>query len=220
MPIYRHFYIEKLSADGWCVPPGFESEPWQIFKHDNVFGGFAWAHPNRPWLQLFWGDEALFPMRPGAPEQQRGSALLKQLAREYDNCLCDELGLCWIPYTDLCIDTWDTESLILRAQIPARHALLFENGRRRFPREQLVATGLTAQETDQLEWKAFLAEETVDHTIGQQRHRLSETPGHYDVTVTWNATIAEFIGERHSRVFRELRRYGVDEELRILSKRG
>jgi hypothetical protein len=218
LPIYRHFFIEKLGADGWGVPPGFEAEPW-TFEDDRVIGGFAWAHPGRPWLQLFWGEEALFPMRPGAPEVQRGSALLRKLARECDNCLHHDVALCWIPYTDLCIDSWDTESLILRTQIPARHALLFENGQRRFPRDELLEAGLTARELDRLE-NGFLAEEAVDHTVGLQRFRLSETPAHYLVTVTWSATIAEFIGEPHARLFTELRRYGPDEELRILSKRG
>jgi hypothetical protein len=40
------------------------------------------------------------------------------------------------------------------------------------------------------------------------------------VAVTWRETIAAFIGEFHADAFVGLRRYGPDEDLRILSMRG
>ena len=217
MPIYRDFYVEQLRADGWSVPLGFEAEPW-TFEHLRGLGGFAWAHPNRPWLKLFWGEDALFPMRLGAPEDRRGSALLQELERSYGH-LIHEVDLCWMPYADLCVDCWDTDRLILRKQFPARYAILFGNGQQPFPRAELLAVRQSDLELRGLE-DGWLTTEPLDNTVGERRFRLGEIPGHYQVEVTWTATIAEFIGEPQARVFQELGRYGPDEELRILSGRG
>jgi hypothetical protein len=148
LPIYRHFFVERRMAAGWGVPPDFAPEPW-TFDCDRPFGGFAWAHPGIRWLALFWGAEALFPMRPGPPDDRRGSALLEYLDQFYDYGR-DEDELCWLPYSDLMIDNWDTEWVTVGARVPARYALLFEDGRQSFPTAALLGTGASEIELERL----------------------------------------------------------------------
>jgi hypothetical protein len=217
LPIYRHFYVERHTTDGWVVPPGFDPEPW-TFESDRPFGGFAWAHPQAKWLELFWGAEALFPMRSGPPEDRRGSALLQYLDQFYDYAH-NEAQLCWLPYPDLVIDLWKSAQVTVEAKAPARYALLFGDGRQTFPEAALLETGASQEELDRL-GQGWLTREPVDTTFGRQRFRLAELPPDQLVEVTWRVTLAEFIEEPHSGLFEGLRRYGLDEELRILSRRG
>jgi len=213
---YYHFFIERLGSDGWCVPPGFQAESWTFTNH-HPFGEFAWAHPRQKWLNLFWGEGALFPMRPGPPEDQRGSPLLQYLGRYYD-VRRDELGLSWIPYPDLFIDCWDADCVTLVAWCPARYALLFGDGQQSFPTAALLEEGMPETSLDRLR-NGWLAREPVDNTFGWARFRASEVPPDREVEVTWRVTISEFVGELHAGLFKGLRQYGVDEDLRILSRR-
>lgn len=218
MPIYHHFYIEHRTTDGWVVPQDFAPEPW-TFKCDRPFGGFAWAHPRRGWLDLFWGMEALFPVRSGPPEDRRGSALLQHLDHFYDYAL-NEDQLCWLPYPELAIDNWDTDLVTVGAEVPARQALLFGDGRQEFPSVALLEAGVSGEELERLQHNGRLVHEPVDTTFGRERFHIAELPPNYSVMVTWHATITEFVGEPHAGLFKGLRRYGPDEDLRILSRRG
>ena len=96
MSIYYHFYVECRTPEGWVEPPGFEPEPW-TFECERPFGEFAWAHPWRGWLELFFGVNSLFPMRPGPPDERCNSPLLRHLDRFYDYKR-NEDQLCWLPY--------------------------------------------------------------------------------------------------------------------------
>ena len=213
---YCHFYIERRGPDGWGLPPGFQPEPW-TFESERPFGEFAWAHPRNKWLTLFWGAGALFPMRPGPPDDQRGSVVLQDLGRFF-NVSCDESGLSWLPYPDLLIDCWDADSVTLVACVPARYALLFGDGRQAFPAAALLEEGLSEQQLERLR-DGWLAREPVDTTFGRARFRVAELPPDREVEVTWRATIAEFVGEPHAGLFNGLRQFGPDESLRILSMR-
>jgi hypothetical protein len=217
LPIYRHFYVERRKAAGWVVPPDFAPEPW-TFDCDHSFGGFAWAHPRNGWTELFWGAEALFPMRPGPPEDRRGSALLQYLDQFYDYGR-DDGQLCWLPYSDLMINSWETEWVTVGAWVPARYALLFENGRQGFPWAALRGAGASEMELERLR-NGSLAPEPLDVAFGRQRFQIAKLAPERPVDVTWRATISEFIGEPHASVFKGLRRYGPDEDLRILSRRA
>jgi hypothetical protein len=217
LPIFDHFYVEQRGAAGWVLPPRFVPESW-TFECNHPFGEFAWARSGRGWLTLFWGPHALFPMCPGPPDDRRGSALLRHLDRFYDYQR-NEDHLCWLPYPELLIDCWDTDWVTVWAKVPAQHALLFGDGQQEFPEAELLAAGIPEVELDHLR-NGRLTEEPVDVTFGRQRFRLADLPPDYEVEVTWRATIAEFIGEPHAGLFKGLRGYGPDEELRILSLRG
>ncbi len=109
MHIYRHFYVESRTSGGWVVPQGFEPEDW-TFKHDRAFGGFAWAHPSLGWLDLFRGNNSLFPMRPEPPDNRGGSPLLRHLETHY-GFERNEAEICWIRYQELITECWDNDSI-------------------------------------------------------------------------------------------------------------
>lgn len=198
------------------VPPGFQPEPW-TFESQHPFGEFAWAHPRQKWLALFWGKGALFPMRPGPPDDRFNSPLLQDLGRFYDVSR-DDLGLSWIPFTDLFIDCWDADRLTLVGCVPARYALLFGDGQQTFPAAALLEAGLPRERLDRLR-DGWLAHEPVNTTFGRDRFRIAELAPDREVEVTWRVSITEFIDELHAERFKGLRQLGSDESLRILSRR-
>ena len=217
MPIYHHFYIERRRDDGWIVPAEFKPEAW-TFECDWRFGGFAWAHPSNGWLELFKGADGLFRFRSGPPDDRRGSPLLRYLDGWYDY-EGNEDHLCWIPFEELFVDFWDVDKVTVRSRVQARHALLFGDGQRPFPRAELVAAGVeedVVERYHQGEW----VDEPVDVSSGKDRSRLNGLPGDSVVEVTWRDTISEFIGEPLAGLFKGLRQYGRDEDLRVLSRRG
>jgi hypothetical protein len=169
-------------------------------------------------LDLFFGVTPLFPMRPGRPEEQQGSALLQYLDQFYDYGR-NEDNLCWLPYPELFIDSWNTDYLTIAGMAPVRSALLFGNGSQRFPKAELLAAGVTEAEFDRLAQGRW-TDEPTDLTVGRERFRLAQLPPDREVQVTWRATIGEFVGEPHASIFQGLRQYGRDEDLRILSRRG
>jgi hypothetical protein len=217
LPIYHHFYVEHRAQEGWGVPPDFTPEPW-TFACDRPFGAFAWAHPRCGWLDLFFGAAPLFPMRPGPPDDRRGSPLLRHLDQRDEHGRNDD-GLCWLPYPELLIASWDTELVTVGTSVPARYALLFGDGLQRFPSAALLAAGASQEELGRLH-DGRLASAPVDAAFGRQRSRIAALPPDRPVEVTWRATIAELIGEPHAGLFKGLRRYGPDEDLRVLSRRG
>jgi hypothetical protein len=218
VPIYHHFYVERREPEGWVVPGDFAPDPGMAFECDRRFGAFAFVHPRRGWPDLFFGAHRIFPMRPGPPDDRRGSPLFQHLDLFYDYDR-DEDQLGWIPYPELLIDCWDTESVTVAGSVPARRAPLFEDGTRPFPRAALRSAGATDRELERLA-DARPVREPLDVAFGRERHRIAELPPDELVQVTWRATVAELIGEPYVALFKGLRRYGPDEELRILHKRG
>ena len=211
MGLYYHFYVECRTPDGWAVPQDFEPEPWG-FKSCGHLGEFTFAR--RGWVDLFWGPEALFPMRQGPPEDRRGSPLFQYLDTFFDYEREGE-SLFWLPYEELLVDCWDTEKVLVRAKAPARYALLFGDGRGPFPRAELLAAGMKEEELPG--WRdTGLTREAADMTFGPDRFRVSGLPPEREVEVTWQETVSGFMGERDAGAFRRLRRYGPDADLRLL----
>jgi hypothetical protein len=157
-------------------------------------------------------------MRPGPPEDRQGSALLQYLDRFYDYAR-DEDQVCWLGYPALVIDAWDTDLVTVEAKVPARYAVLYENGEQAFPEAALREAGATVKELKSLH-AGRLTGKPMEAAFGRQRFRVAGLPSDRPVPVTWRVSITEFIGERHAALFKGLRRYGPDEDLRILSRRG
>jgi len=221
---YRHFYVECRSADGWAVPGNFVPSP-MAFESGYPRGEFSSAHPRCRWLDLFaiGGfviEQPLFRLRPGPPDDRRGSALLRYLdnVHHYDFSK-NESHLSWMPYEELFIDCWDTDTVIVIGAVAARHALLFGNGEQPFPAVELLAAGVEEEKLERVR-NGWWTTQPVDMTFGPDRYYLSQLPPDREVGVTWRDTIAGFIGESHTAAFRALRRYGRDEDLRILSMWG
>jgi hypothetical protein len=216
--LYYHFYVECRTPDGWAVPRGFEPEPW-AFRCYSHLGEFAFARPRWRWVDLFWGPEALFPMRQGPPEDRRGSPLFQYLDTFFDYER-EWRSLYWLPYEELLVDCWDTETVLARAKVPARYALLFGDGRSPLPRAELLAAGMKEEELPGPWHNTRLTREPLDMTFGPDRFRVSGLPPEREVEVTWRETISGFMGERDAGAFRRLRRYGPGEDLRLLATYG
>jgi hypothetical protein len=131
----------------------------------------------------------------------------------------NEDELCWLPYPESIIGCWDTDLVTVGVRVPARYALLFGDGLQRFPGAALLGAGASEEELERLRG-GRPASAPVDTAFGRQRSRIAGLPPDHPVEVTWRATIAELIGEPHAGLFKGLRRYGPDEDLRILSRRG
>ena len=199
------------------MPPEFVPEPW-MFERSREFGEFVWARTGCGWPLLFFSLNSLFPMQEGPPDDRRGSPLLRYLDQFYDYER-NEDGLCWLPYPELFIDCWDTDLVTIGAKVPARYALLFGDGTQEFPGAALLEAGASEEEVERVRVGWWPVREPVDTAFGQQRSRLAELPPDRAVEVTWRATITESIGQRHAGLFKGLRQYGPDEDLRILSLR-
>jgi hypothetical protein len=213
----HYFYVECRTDGGWIVPPNFQAEPW-TYECDRPYGGFCWEHAGAGWLKLFGRVDSIFPMHPGPPDDRRGSPLLQHLDQFYDYASNDS-RLCWIPYPELFIDHWQTDYVTVGSDFPAHVALLFGEGAALFPRDALLAKGLTPESLDDFRLGRRLAD-PLNVTGGRLRYELSRTRENEPVTVTWRETYAEFVGEFRAHLFQELRRYGRDEDLRILSTSG
>jgi hypothetical protein len=167
---------------------------------------------------LFFGADAIFSMRPGPPDDRRGSALLRYLDQFYDYER-NEDRMCWLSYPALLIDCWDSEVVTVAANVQARHAILFGDGTQSFPRAALVTAGASDEELEVLH-KGRPVRAPVATAFGRQRNHIAGLSQDEPVEVTWRATITELVGGPYSILFKGLRQYGPDEELRILSKRG
>ncbi len=217
MGTYLHFYVEARTAAGWGVPAGFRAEPWSLGCHEHL-GQFAWLHPRDGAAGLFRGPRALFPLRRGRPADRAGSAFFLHLDAYYDYDR-DEEQLSWLPYEELFVDCWDRDTVLVAGPVPARHALLFGDGRGPFPAAELAAAGVAADAVEGLR-AGRLAEGPVDTAFGAFRFQLSRLPPEQPVDVTWAETIGAFLGEPCASAFKGLRRYGPDEDLRILATLG
>jgi hypothetical protein len=213
MSCQYNLFIECRNPNGWAVPSDFEPEPWG-FKSYSHLGEFAFARPSWCWVDLFWGAEALFPMHQGLPED-RCSPLLRYLETFVDYEHQVE-NLYWLPYEELLIDSWDTEKVLARAEVAARYALLFGDGRSPFPRAELLEAGMNEEDLPGRGSKR-LSREPVDMTFGPDRFQVSELALERKLQVTWQETISDFMGERDAGAFRRLRRYAPDEDLRLLA---
>jgi hypothetical protein len=216
LPYYYHFYVESRSTGGWGVPAGFQPE-WNVFENRRLFGEFVWAHPRCGWLSLFFSIDPLFTMRPGQPDDRGGSALLKYLDSYYDYER-NEDSLCWLPYEELFVDCWDTDTVLVTRETLVRYANLFGDGQQPFPCAELLAAGMDEAALDRLR-NGWRVSEPVDVTFGPHRYWLSELPPEFPFAVTWRETISEFI-RFHADAFKHLQRYGRDCDLRILALRG
>jgi hypothetical protein len=218
---YRYFYVESRSADDWVVPSNLA--PWGG-NYNAELGAFLWAHPRQRWLDLFaigrYVVEPLFRLRPGPPDDRRASSLLRYLdnVHHYDYAKND-YHLAWMPYEELFVDCWDTETVVLGGNVPAQYALLFGNGEQPFPTAELVTAGVEEKALERFH-NGWWTDKSADMTFGPDRYHLNQLPPDRDVWVTRRETIAGFIGAPHADEFRGLRRYGRDEDLRVLSMWG
>ncbi|MEM1182407.1 MAG: hypothetical protein AAGM22_28935 [Acidobacteriota bacterium] len=217
MPIYRHLYIEHRGDDGWGIPNAFA--PKANMFHPEL-GQFAWVHPRAGWLDLFWSEDAIFPFQPGAPEERGSSPLLNHLKNRRDYGFDrNEDSLSWLPLTEMWLDSWQDETVLVGYPVEARWVPHFGDGNSPFPID-LLSDPDFKEDRDLRERARLWRGAPINGMSGADRFRWSIRPPHAAFNVTWRETIAELIGGRYAQLFTSLRDYGRDEDLRILSVCG
>ncbi|MEM7034291.1 MAG: hypothetical protein AAF629_32410 [Chloroflexota bacterium] len=220
MPIYNHFYIEHYAANSWHVPNKYQPTP-QAFKRDRPFGGFASAHPSYGWLTLFFGQAALFPMLPGSPADWGESPLLNYLKEKAYDFEVNEDQLWWLPFEELCLDSWSSEKILVGGYVEAHYALCFKDGQQPFPQASLSEMNVVEEQQWKIRnWGSFLIDQSENWLEGSNRYQLSQMYPTSKTLVTWQETIADFVGLPYFNLFTQCQGYGREEELRILSMRG
>jgi hypothetical protein len=213
MGLAYYFYVQKQTAQGWVVPAGFVT----CKDEGRESGEFTWIDDRDVVRELFWGDRALFPMRRDPPPDIANTSLFRRCGRAFAEWFHG-----WLPFEELLLDLWDREELLVSKRVQARCAGLFGDGRQRFPRQQLLAAGLAGREIENLEdtsyyvFDAAIVDEPIDRSQGQKRFELATVAPDWLVEVTWKVNVSGFLGDWRVREFRNLRRYGRDEELRVI----
>lgn len=222
-------YVESRTTAGWSLPNGFYERAIEVrpvgranrrsgamqFDVDVISaarGEFAWMSGGGGPAELFWGENALFPMRQGLPGNYGESPFFEYLF-SFGKDAPTELRLSWLPYEELLIDEWSGQEICVGATFDCWYATLFGDGRQPFPRENLVRAGASPSE---LAPRERLCRESVDWTTGKNRDQLSRM-SKQGVWVTWKATVAEFLGADLVASFQGLRQWGTDADLRILA---
>jgi hypothetical protein len=214
MGLYYNFYVQKKAEGRWVVPAGFSDS-----KGERDESGYVtWIDDEDSVRQVFWGAKALFPMRRECPPDITDTLLFQR---------CGASGFSvwyhsWLSLDELLLDLWDETDLIVCKRIAARHARLFGDGRQPFPRQGLLSAGIPPAEVEDLEntsycvSDAFVVDEPIDWNYGKKLHQLKEVAPEYLAEVTWQVSISNFLGQWRTAEFQNLRRFGRDEELRII----
>lgn len=217
MPVYRHFYVEHRGDDGWDLPSSFAPKA-DMF--DPELGQFAWVHPRAGWLDLFWGHNAIFPFQQGAPQEWGNSPLLNHLKHvhhyDFDQ---NEDNLSWLPLSEMLLDDWQYETVLVGYQVEARWAAYFRYGNAPFPIDLLNEPNFKDDRylrERARQWRG----DPINGMRGADRFRLSKLPPDAAFNVTCRETLAEYVGDKYAPLFTSLRDYGSDEDLRILSVCG
>jgi hypothetical protein len=201
------FYVQKQTPRGWGVPPGYVAPEGKTDES----GFVMWLHSRANACQLFWGLFPQIPMRKGEPPGIEDTDLF----REWGEAAFRDWYHSWVPLEDMLLDLWDERTVLICAEVEARFASIFETGDHPFPREQLVAAGVAEDILE--EWRVGdVTDKPVDWTWAGRRHELHTTDPTRPVEVTWLTSVSDVLGESHSAAFRNLRRYGRDDELRII----
>ena len=217
MPIYRHFYVEHLGKDGWNKPVTLVHDESMF---DPELGQFAWVHPREGWLDLFFGDDALFPFHIGCPNDWGNSPLLHYLkdVHEYDFDRNDDT-VAWIPFSELFVDEWENETLLVGYRVESKWVSYFGDGNSPFPHDLMNKTDFKVDMCFRERARRWSGE-PICGIYGAARNRLSKLPPDAGFNVTCRETVAEYIGNHYAPLFAGIREHGRDEDLRILSVRG
>ena len=203
------FHVE-LHADGcWQVPESL------VLPYQRP-GGFCWSSGKHNVTSLFFGQDAWFPFRPELPPDWSTSQLYQSLAEFYDFEV-NEWRISWLPYEELCIDQWPTERLLVAGTVRASVALLFGDGTGPFPAEELEAHGITEELTLGAIGNGWQVSSPIGYVHGKRRDGLAKLDPSVFVPVSWETTLATFLGEWFVSAFQSLRQFGDDCDLRVIS---
>lgn len=191
MGIDLSLFIERQSGGQWVNP----TELCTLFPREPPTGRaieLCWW-PLR-WHQtgLFFGLNSVFLMQRGIP-----SDLSPEVSRTIrPNFEDDTTYAGWIMVEDLCLELWETETVLVEHGVPGRLVDAFGSGEREegLIRRSLEETGLQRQDdVDSILGRPCLAGRAQDWQ-GARRHELHGLSPDHLIPVTWRKTIAEFAG--------------------------
>jgi hypothetical protein len=205
------FFCQKRANQGWidvaCAEGSLQGPP-----------GFTWIDDKDVVRHLFWGDRSLFAMRRDLPPDIASTLLFQRCGQ----AAFSEWYHSWLPFDELLLDLWDESFVFFSKQVAPKYVNIFGDGQQPFPRGHLLAAGMPEQDVDRLqntsyyEREAAIVNEPVDWESGKNRFELANTRPNYLLWVTWKVSVSSCLGDWRAREFRGQRRYGNDEELRIV----
>jgi len=200
------FAVEHKQAGRWDIPDELVD-----FHEPGVFWVFSSHWSGR---KFFFGSSAWFPLRRGPPPAWKDSRLYQWfLPYDFES---NDWEISWVPYANLFVDDWETEQVCVGAPAKARYASWFADGSQPFPHRRIHEEGIAPEHVLLYDWD--FCESPVDRTCGRDRWTLEQTPPDDYVGVTWIATIAELLGADTTTTFKQLRRFGDDADLRVISR--
>lgn len=209
MADYHLFYVETLASGEWIVPEEFIDPDAHLIVRD-----FTWMKRWAPVSRVFFGDRAPIPFRMGRPEWTPASALYRTWFPEGSEER--DLEVAWLPYDELMVDSWDESWLTVKTRVPASAALLFGDGDQPFPDVALTAAGWNEAQIRSARDR-HLASTPIDRTTGHARHEVDASHPLRAFEVTWRETVAGFLRDWRVEAFSSPRRYGSDDELRVVT---
>jgi hypothetical protein len=166
-------------------------------------------------MDLFFSRHALFPFEEEIPPQWETSDLYAYLLKFY-NFQENEWRISWISYDGLFIDDWRTEQVIVSGKVGVEYAHHFGDGTSPFPEQALLKEGMRAWDVDNLR-DGNLIEEPINRSYGKHRHELASVAPGEPIPVSWSGSVWDYLGDDVASSFLNLRRFGADSELRVIS---
>ena len=195
MSIDISFLLERRIGNQW-QPPLDISERFDDPRSKSGVVQVGWWGSKQPYTDIFFGDGAIVPLRRGLPEDLSPAVRAYPFMRNFGSLTYDPRidwhpWAGWILLSDLKLDQWPDRDLYVGDQVPARHAPLFGDGRRR--RGELLKLTTDIQEIeDALGWSGDRRNGPTDWT-GARQWILERTPPDALVDVSWKVTLAEYV---------------------------
>ncbi len=204
------FHVEVRSAGMWRVPAALKPRSkWA------KAGEFLSLSGKLGCNDLFFRRKALIPIKQAIPPQWDASELYAYLVEFYD-FQKDEWRISWIPYESLFIDDWRSTQVLVSGAVTVELARLFGDGASLFPETALLAQGMSAWEVNNLRC-GILIEDAINRCYGKRRDEIADAAPAERIPVSWSDTVWGYLGEHVASAFLNLRRFGADRNLRIIS---
>ncbi len=210
MSLDYHFHVEARLDGRWQIPSALPKRPH--FKP----GEFVWFPRAAVARHLFFGTQALFPLRRELPPLWTDSELYQYVGESYD-LTSDEKQISWLAYDEFFVDLWPHEQALVSGKIEARFASLFGDGASPFPQRSLMENGLADWSIANLRHFGELVSGAIDRSSGKRRNELADHAPGDPVPVSWKDSVAGCLGEDFVLAFQGLRLLGADADLRVVS---
>ena len=180
------FLLERREAGRWVSPPEFVNRSQRPPLRG--VAELCWWSARDELTGLFFGDEALYPLRPGLPPDLSPEVRAWAAGNFYEG----HPYAGWLPVADLHLERWESQTVLVGGLVPARYASLFSDGRSPPPVEALAAAGVEEPVLERVtDWGCARQSRPRDWS-GARARELSRFPATEPVPVTWTEPLAKF----------------------------